>query len=165
MRLLCWLSRLLFRRKEPFVRFIVYVTTPISGTSHTILRWGDAPADMIAIQAGAGETAVAAPTFPLDPSVASGGYVWNSATSTWAFVGMPEPLPDYSYQWQQDAARARQALLDSLWSQCASSGLTAPQIAAMAAWRQDLRAWLSAGPPPLGMIIAPPNLTPPQSEY
>lgn len=124
------------------MRFIVYNSTPFSGTLHDIRRWGDAPADMIAMQAGAGETAVAMPDFPMNAGNADGAYAYDSSNGKWSFVGMPEPQPNYNTADYEGAAITKIVALlrDCDWTQLPDAPLTGPQQAEWATYRADLRA-------------------------
>lgn len=140
---------------DPPVQYIVYQTSPASGTQHLLLRSGDAPSDMIAMQAGSGETAIAwagtVPTAALDS-----GVTWFFDTASSAFVSIAAPLPAPSGTAHEERARAliKQRLRDTEWTQLPDAPLTSGQKADYATYRADLRALANNGSLPLGTLAA-----------
>lgn len=130
------------------MRFIVYDAIPANPytTSHHILRWGDAPADMIAIQAGDGEIAIPMPNFPDGGTSLLGGFLYDTSSEEWTFVGMAEPHTNYDTPDYEAAALdlIRSLLRESEWTQLPDAPLTGPQQAEWTTYRADLRS-IAAG--------------------
>lgn len=144
------------------MRFIVYNATPISGTTHSVLRWGDAPEADIGIQAGAGEVAIAAPAgWPANPNATDGGYTYNTASGAVTFVAAPYSEP-YSDKEARTLAEVREALRESQWALLPDSWLNSDQKAQMTEWRTWVRALPACGPNWAEVTY---NLTPPYSEF
>jgi hypothetical protein len=144
------------------MRFMVYQTVPFSGTTHVILRGGDAPEDQIAIQAGDGETAIAAPA-SWSGSTAPGNVYDSSTGEAWFIAAPPPPPPEPSLQDNLDfyLPRIQQALRDSEWALLSDAPLTAPQITEMV----DHRAYLRGLPATITSGLVSYDLTPPYTEF
>lgn len=145
------------------MRFIVYNATPLSGTTHTVLRWGDAPEGDIGIQAEAGEVAIPAPAaWPANPvSSESGGYSYNTATQAVTFFGIPYSEP-YADKVARLVGEVREALRETEWSMLPDAWLDSAQSIEMKQWREWVRSIPAGGP---GWADLTYNLTPPYSEF
>ncbi|MBE2275638.1 MAG: hypothetical protein IAE87_05010 [Rhodobacteraceae bacterium] len=122
------------------MRFLVCATIPKSGTHHAVLRWGDAPADDLAIQAGSGEMTVPAPSsWQPGHFAAETGLLYDTASQSVSTVTTTaqESAADRAIRLRE---MIRAALRDTEWTQLPDTALTPAEIAEAAAWRAGLRA-------------------------
>ena len=129
--------------------FIVYSSLE-GGTDRTVIRYGEAPAEDIADQAGSNEIAVAVLASQLDnfytyarivedaPENASGSYVakikYYPGDQSFGFFIGSSISSDITVRQQRDIL-----LADSDWTQLADAPLTATKKAQWATYRQALR--------------------------
>jgi hypothetical protein len=123
--------------------YIVFNNTSGTSDQRSVLRWGDAPASLIAIQAdGAEETAVAfAGTLPQN-GTSSLIYTYNETTGALSTASFAEPNPPSLLHPDWVAAMARlNALLRACdWTQLPDAPLSTQELADWVAYRAALRA-------------------------
>lgn len=127
------------------MNFIVYDNVLGSSTARNILRWGQAPAELISLQAvEPTETAIALPSFTPAETGGSddGGYTYNELDETWAFISFPEPDPPAEGDPLAIVALARinAELRACDWTQLDDSLVTPAEQAQWAQFRADMRA-------------------------
>ncbi|MBL4917995.1 hypothetical protein [Szabonella alba] len=127
------------RQKGAKMRYIVCVES--SPDLYQILRWGIAPEDQIALQAGDGEVAFEAPAswdFPTGSTPA--GYYYTPSTGTVFAIVAPPPLPDLQDNLDYYLPRIREALRATDWAMLPDADLTPGEVAEMVTYRDNLRA-------------------------